>query len=164
MSPYLSYIPFGSELKKSRARKQSVLKEVKKTSLSPSDLPSSLAPVVNEQGVSKLSNAEAILTEPQILSKSEDQFGEETKRLREQGLDKAMVSRGGLLRYLEYASVEKEALKGEYHERARNLDSRLSRVKKRLIKVEVHRAGAEMGPQDIEMTGNPLQPSIGPEL
>jgi hypothetical protein len=165
LGPYLSYIPFSSDLKKRKARKEYAQKEAKKVSLSLSSKSLSLTRLGEEQGVDKPSKVTKIplFTESQ-MSESVDQFEVEKNRLREEGLDEATISRGGLLRYLEYASLEKEEFREECREKSKKIDKRLLRVKKRLIKVELHRAETASARNDIEMTENPMRHSIGSEL
>jgi hypothetical protein len=83
--------------------------------------------------------------------------------LREEGLDEAIISQEGFLKYLEYVSMEKEALGREYREKSRNLDGRLSRVKKRFIKIYKAETAREHH-QQIEMTENPLRRSADSDL
>jgi hypothetical protein len=105
----------------------------------------------------KSSNSKVVSAEAQ-RTEIEDRFEEELKRIREEGQDEAIVSQEGFLSYMKYASREKEALRREYREKSRNLDGRLSRVKRRLLKV--NRAGTEKRRQSqVEMTGNPLRQS-----
>jgi hypothetical protein len=102
------------------------------------------------------SDANAISSESQG-TEVEDRFEEELKRVREEGLDEATVSQEGLLKYLEYASMKKGALKRDYDDKSQNLDGHLSRVKKRFIKI--YKAGSEKESKNVEMVKNPLRQS-----
>jgi hypothetical protein len=165
LGPYLKYIPFSSELSRRAAMKEKMHEEAEKevgrlSMISRHSL--SLARGENEQGVDKSSNANAVVTE---LQKTEpgDQFEEEVRRFREEGLDIDTVNHDRFLSYMKYASLRKEALRRESDNKSHNLDSYLSRVRRRVINV----IGTErkMNSQQVEMTENPLRPhSIGSDL
>ena len=73
------------------------------------------------------------------------------------------VNHDRFLSYMKYASLRKEALRRESDNKSHNLDSYLSRVRRRVINV----IGTErkMNCQQVEMTENPLRPhSIGSDL
>ena len=118
--------------------------------------------VGKEQEMDRSSDTNAISSESQG-TEVEDRFEEELKRVREEGLDEATISQEGLLKYLEYVSMEKAALRREYREKSRNLDGRLSRVKKRFIKIYKAETEREHH-QQIEMTENPLRRSADSDL
>ena len=122
----------------------------------------SLAQVEKEQGEDKSSNAHTISTEPQ-RTEEEDRFEEELKRLREEGLGEATCSQEGLLRFVEYASLKKQVLRKECHDKVRDLDGHLSRVKKRFMKIYKAETEREHH-QQIEMTENPLRRSADSDL
>jgi hypothetical protein len=157
---YLPKLPSSSKSTLKRAQDKSAQMKMEKEGGSLLRNSSSLTQVGKEQEMDKSSNAKKVVSAEPQRTETEDRFEEELKRIRKEGQDEAIVSEEGFLSYMKYASMEKEALRQEYREKSRNLDGRLSRVKKRILKV--NRAGAEKGHQSqVEMTGNPLRSSIG---
>ena len=159
---YLPKLPSSSSTTSKRAQEKSAQKEMEKEGGSLSRNSSSLTQVEKGQEMDKSSNEKVVSAEPQ-RTKTEDRFEEELKWNREEGLDEAIISQEGFLKYLEYVSMEKEALRRECHEKSRNLDGRLSRVKKRFIKIYKAETEREHH-QQIEMTENPLRRSADSDL